>query len=75
VTEFIEKWAEWIATGCFLISVAMTSLNIYPDYLFASLLTNALWLLVGIVWKKWSLIIVEAIVCIMYIVGIVKAFL
>lgn len=70
--ELFDKWVEWIATVCFLISVALTSLNYYPEYLYASLLTNVLWLLVGLVWNKWSLIIVEAVVCIMYIVGIFK---
>jgi hypothetical protein len=67
-----KLYIEWVATVSFLISVALTSLNYYPEYLYASLLTNLLWLLVGIIWKKWSLIIVEAVVCIMYAVGIVK---
>ena len=73
--KFFDKYVEWVATVCFLISVALTSLNHYPAYLYTSLLTNLLWLIVGIVWKKWSLITVEAIVCIMYIVGIVKYWL
>jgi hypothetical protein len=70
--EFFDKWVEWVATACFLLSVALTSLNYYPAYLYASLVTNLLWLIVGIVWKKWSLITVEAIVCIMYAIGIIK---
>jgi len=70
--ELFDKWIEWIATVCFLISVTLTSLNFYPTYLYASLITNLLWLLVGIVWRKWSLIVVEAIVCVMYMVGIIK---
>jgi hypothetical protein len=73
--ELVNKWAEWIATVCFLISVALTSLNYYPEYLYASLVTNLLWLVVGIIWRKWSLIIVETVVCIMYIIGIIKYWL
>ena len=72
MTELFDRWVEWAATVCFLISVALTSVNYYPEYLYASLLTNILWLLVGIVWRKWSLIIVEAVVCVMYSVGIFK---
>ena len=67
-----EKVVEWSATVCFLISVALTSLDIFPINLYISLLTNVLWLAVGIVWRKWSLIIVEAVVCVMYAAGIVK---
>jgi hypothetical protein len=70
--EFFDKWIEWIATACFLISVSLTSFNYYPEYLYVSLLTNVLWLLVGIVWRKWSLILVEAVVFVMYAVGIFK---
>jgi hypothetical protein len=72
--KFWEKYIEWIATGVFLISVALTSFNIFPLNLYISLLTNLLWLIVGIVWRKSSLIIVEAVVCIVYFIGIVKLF-
>ena len=67
-----EKIIEWSATTCFLISVALTSLDIYPLNLYISLITNLLWLLVGIIWRKWSLIIVEAVVCVIYAAGIFK---
>jgi hypothetical protein len=67
-----EKVIEWSATVCFLISVALTSFDIFPINLYVSLITNLLWLAVCIVWRKWSLIIVEAVVCVIYAAGIVK---
>jgi hypothetical protein len=70
--ELFDRWIEWIATVSFLCSVALTSLNYYPEYLYLSLFTNLLWLIVGMVWRKWSLIFVEAVVCVMYTVGIIK---
>lgn len=70
--EFFNKWVEWVATVSFLCSVVLTSFNYYPEYLYVSLLTNVLWLIVGIVWNKWSLIIVETVVCVMYTIGIIK---
>ena len=63
---------EWSATVCFLISVALTSFDIFPINLYVSLVTNALWLWVGFIWRKWSLITVEAVVCVMYAAGIFK---
>ena len=72
---FLNKWIEWIATVSFLCSVALTSLNYYPEYLYLSLFTNLLWLIVGMVWHKWSLIFVEAVVCVMYTIGIIKYWL
>jgi len=67
-----EKIIEWTATVFFLISVALTSVDIFPINLYVSLVTNLLWLLVGIVWRKWSLITVEAVVCVMYAAGIIR---
>ena len=63
---------EWTATVFFLISVALTSLDIFPINLYVSLVTNLLWLWVGFIWRKWSLITVEAVVCVMYAVGIFR---
>jgi hypothetical protein len=68
----VNPYIEWIATASFLGSVALTSLNVYPQYLYLSLVTNLLWLAVGLIWRKWSLIIVEAVVCIMYAIGLIK---
>ena len=68
----IERTMEWAATVCFLISVALTSLDIFPVNLYVSLATNLLWLWVGFIWRKWSLITVEAVVCVMYAVGIFR---
>ena len=68
----IERTIEWAATVCFLISVVLTSLDIFPVNLYVSLATNLLWLWVGFIWRKWSLITVEAVVCVMYAVGIFR---
>lgn len=72
IRKLFDRWIEWIATGFFLVSVLATSLNTYPLYLYLSLVTNLLWLLVGIVWRKNSLIIVEAVVSVTYSVGIIR---
>ena len=71
----VKNYIEWIATASFIVSVALTSLNYYPAYLYLSLITNLLWLATGIIWRKWSLITVELIVCLMYTIGIVNYWL
>jgi hypothetical protein len=67
-----DKIIEWAATVCFIISVALTSVDVFPVNLYVSLVTNLLWLWVGFLWRKWSLITVEAVVCVMYAAGIVR---
>jgi len=68
-----ENIVEWLATGVFLVSVLLTSFNIYPMNVYVALVANILWLWLGFIWKKWSLITVEAVVVIIYFAGIIKS--
>jgi hypothetical protein len=69
----LEFILEWSATFVLLIGVALTSYNFYPYNVYVSLLANLLWLWLGFVWKKWSLIVVEIVVVAMYLAGTVKS--
>ena len=68
----VEWLMEWGSTGLLLIGVALTSFNIFPLNLWVCLVANAGWAVMGVVWRKWSLLIVQAVVSAIYIVGIVK---
>ena len=68
----LEFVLEWSATFVLLIGVALTSYNLYPYNVYISLLANLLWLWLGFVWKKWSLIVVEIVVVAMYLAGTIK---
>ncbi len=67
-----EKIIEWSATGLFLVSVLLTSFNVYPLNIFVALVANILWLWLGFIWNKWSLIIEEAVVVAIYFAGTIK---
>lgn len=66
---------EVLATGTLIIGVALTSWNIYPANIYMSVVGNFLWLLMGWYWKKWSLIIIEAFILVIYACGMIKYFL
>jgi hypothetical protein len=66
---------EWACTATLIAGVALTSFNIYPLNLWVSLVGNLGWLLLGWIWRKWSLIIVETVISAIYIVGIVDLYL
>jgi hypothetical protein len=66
---------EWSATSILLIGVALTSANIYPLNVVVSLVANLLWLWLGFIWRKWSLIIVEIVIVTMYLAGTIQAFI
>jgi len=67
------EWiAEWGSTLLLLIGVALTAFNIFPLNLWVCLAANFGWAIVGIVWRKWSLLLVQAVVTAIYIVGLVN---
>jgi hypothetical protein len=66
---------EWSATAMLLVGVWLTSFNFYPLNVFVCLAANLLWLWLGFIWKKWSLIVVEVVVVVIYLIGTIKAIL
>lgn len=63
---------EWLATVVLIVGVALTSWNIYPVNIYVSAAGNLLWLVVGLHWRKLSLITIQIIVTGIYAVGLWK---
>ena len=68
----IEFVLEWAATVLLIVGVALTSWNIYPLNIYVSLAGNFAWLLVALLWRKWSLITIQFVIILIYIAGVVK---
>lgn len=68
-------WFEWACTVVLLAGVALTSFNIYPINIWFLLIGNLGWIALGWIWRKWSLIILQTIITIIYIAGLVKTLL
>ena len=63
---------ETMATITLIIAVGLTSLNIYPMNLYVSILGNVLWFIMGLHWRKWSLITIQTVIILIYIFGMIK---
>ena len=48
----------------------MAAFNIYPWYIYAFIASNTLWVLIGILWKENSLIVLNAGLTIIYVIGL-----
>ena len=67
--EFI---LEWSATAILLVGVAMAAFNVFPYYLFVQAIGNAMWFVLAIMWRKWSLLTVQCVIVILYLIGMVN---
>lgn len=64
------QWLAWISTASLLVAAALAAFNIYPLYVFAFIISNSLWTLVGFLWKENSLIVMNTGLTLIYIVGL-----
>lgn len=72
MNKTVEFVLEWTATVLLIVGVALTSWNIYPLNIYVSLAGNFAWLLVALLWRKWSLITIQFVIILIYIAGVIK---
>lgn len=68
-------WFEWTCTIILLTGVVLTSLNIFPLNIWFLLLGNVGWIVLGIIWRKVSLIVLQTVITIIYIAGLMNTYI
>ena len=51
-------------------SAVAASRNWYPWFIYGFLLSNVLWVLIGVLWREKSLIVMNTVLTIIYVVGL-----
>jgi len=77
ILEYLRKqtwefYFEWVCTVVLIAGVVLTSFNIYPLNIWVLLIGNIGWVALGWIWRKWSLIILQTLITIIYIAGVIK---
>lgn len=72
MSKRLELIIEIIATVTLVAGVALNSYNMYPLNLYVNIVANVFWFMLGLQWKKWSLIVIQIIVLGIYISGLGK---
>ena len=65
------QWLAWFSTACLLVAATMAAFNIYPYYIWAFIISNSLWVLLGVLWKEKSVVVLNAGLTIIYVLGLV----
>ena len=64
-------YLKWIATVITIAGAICTSINLYPLGPALLNLGAFVWLIVSIMWREWSLIVINATLLLIYTVGLV----
>jgi len=67
----IVFYLKWIATAITIVGAICTSVNMYPLGPALLNLGAFVWLIVSIMWREWSLIVINATLLLIYTVGLI----
>lgn len=78
MTNILEKYGsqmyEWSITAILIIGAILTSLNIYPLNIWFLFVSNLGWAIQAILWRKYSLLVVQLAITVIYIPPLFKTF-
>lgn len=70
VMKKLDFYLKWVATAITIAGAVFASINIYPAGPILLNLGAFLWLIVSVIWREWSLIVINATLLIIYTVGL-----
>jgi uncharacterized membrane protein len=66
----LDFWIKWSASVLTLVHVYVTAHDFAPYYKFTGIACSILWTILGILWRQPSVYLLNAILVLIYIVGI-----
>jgi len=67
----IVFYLKWLATFVTILGAICASINMYPEGPILLNVGSFLWLIVAIMWKEWSLIVINSTLLIVYTTGLI----
>lgn len=65
------QWLAWVSTACLLSAAMLAAFNVYPYYIYAFIISNSLWVLIGVLWKEKSLVVMNLGLTVIYVAGLI----
>ncbi len=71
VSMGLDWYIKWFASIVLIIGAAVTALDMYPYNMYFQFVGLTGWLIVGIMWKDWALIVVNTVGSLILFAGII----
>ena len=71
ISNGLDWYIKWFASIGLIIGAAVTALDMYPYNMYFQFIGITGWLIVGIMWKDWALIVVNSIGSLILLAGII----
>ena len=63
---------KWVSTGIMLLAALAIVEGVHPASIYLLNLGSLAWLITSIMWREWSLIVVNASLLLVYVYGLIK---
>ena len=67
----LDWYIKWFASIVLILGAGVTALDMYPYNMYFQFVGVSGWLIVGIMWKDWALIVVNSIGSLILLAGII----
>ena len=67
-----SKLIGWLANIITIVGVTLTSFDIYPLNIIILALAGVFWVITGLLWKKPELWTLNALICVIYLYGLIR---
>ena len=67
-----SKLISWLANIITVVGVTLTSFDIYPLNIIILSLAGVFWVITGLLWKKPELWTLNALICVIYLYGLIR---
>jgi hypothetical protein len=67
-----SKLISWLANIITVVGVVFTSLDVYPLNIIILTLAGVFWVITGLLWKKPELWTLNALICVIYLYGLIR---
>ena len=71
----VVETMKWISTAIMLLAALAIVEGVYPTSIYLLNLGSLAWLITAIMWREWSLIVVNASLLLVYVYGLAKVIL
>jgi len=71
ISTGLDWYIKWFASIVLILGAITTAMNLYPYNMYFQFVGITGWLIVGIMWKDWSLIVVNVVGSTIMFIGII----
>lgn len=70
----LDVWLKWLATATLIFGAVLTTMDVRPLNIWMFNAGNLAWLIVGVLWREWSLVVLNTVLIAIYAYGLMYTF-